>query len=71
MRLRRLRAVPRADERLPSWEQLAVVSGYAAAGALYVVIGILVTDFLLSWLVGVAYLLIVAWLVPVAARRIL
>jgi len=34
--------------RLPSRRQLAVAGGYAAAAALYVLIGVLVTDFLLS-----------------------
>jgi hypothetical protein len=56
---------------IPSREQLTVASGYLAAAGLYVLIGVLVTDFLLSWFVGAAYLLIVVWLVPVAARRIL
>jgi hypothetical protein len=72
MRLRRVGAVSDHDRvRLPSRAPLLVASGYLAAAALYVLIGVLVTDFLLSWVVGAGYLLIVAWLVPVAARKIL
>jgi hypothetical protein len=56
--------------RLPSRRQLWVGLGYVAACGLYVVIGVLVTDFLLSVFVGIAYLLVVAWLVPAAVRRI-
>jgi hypothetical protein len=56
--------------QVPSREQLGVASGYAVAAALYVLIGVFVTDFLLSWFVGAAYLLVVAWLVPVGLRRI-
>ena len=69
MRLRRV-----GDEtafRLPSRRQLAVGLGYVGACALYVLIGVLVTDFLLSVFVGIAYLLVVAWLVPAAVRRVL
>jgi hypothetical protein len=57
--------------RVPSRRQLAVAGGYAAAAALYVLIGVLVTDFLLSVFVAIAYLLLVAWLVPAGVRRLL
>jgi hypothetical protein len=57
--------------RRPSRQQLWIAFGYAAAAALYVAIGVYETDFLLSWLVGAMYLLIVAWAVPVVVRRIL
>jgi len=57
--------------RLPSRRQLAVAGGYAAAAALYVLIGVLVTDFLLSVFVAIAYLLLVAWIVPAGVRRLL
>jgi hypothetical protein len=50
---------------------LRVLLGYAAAAALYVLIGVLVTDFLLSVFVGFAYLFLVVWLVPAAVRRFL
>jgi hypothetical protein len=57
--------------RRPSHRQLVVAGGYAAAGALYVLIGVMYVDFLLSFFVALAYLLIVAWLVPAGARRII
>jgi hypothetical protein len=54
----------------PSKRQLAVFAGYVLASALYVTIGVFFTDFLLSVFVGTAYLLLVAWLVPVGVRRL-
>ena len=57
--------------RLPTRPQLAVAGGYAAAAALYIAIGLVVTDFLLSVFVAMAYLLLVAWLVPLGVRRLL
>ena len=62
MRLRRLR------EDLPSRPDLRVFVGYCLAAAVYVAIGVTVTDFLLSFWVGVAYVLIMAWLVPTLIR---
>ena len=56
--------------RRPSHRQLAVAGGYAAAGALYVLIGVTYLDFLFSFFVALAYLLVVVWLVPVGVRRI-
>ena len=61
MRLRRL---------VPQRSDLRVLLGYIVAAALYVLIGVLVTDFLLSVFVGIAYLLVVAWLVPAGVRRL-
>jgi hypothetical protein len=55
--------------RIPTRRQLAVAGGYAAAAALYVLIGVFVTDFLLSVFVATAYLVLVAWAVPAAVRR--
>jgi hypothetical protein len=65
----------RADRRailpaMPSRRQLAVALGYLAASAVYVAIGIWFTDFLLSYFVGLAYLLLAAWLVPAGVRRL-
>jgi hypothetical protein len=54
----------------PSKQQLAVFAGYVLAAALYVTVGVFFTDFLLSVFVGTAYLLLVAWLVPVGVRRL-
>ena len=72
MRLLRLGRA-RADERfrVPTGRQLDVGLGYVAAAALYILIGVLVTDFLLSVFVGIAYLLVVVWLVPAGVRRLL
>ena len=55
---------------MPSRRQLAVAAGYVAAAAVYVAVGVLYTDFLLSFFVGLAYLLVVTWLVPLCVRRI-
>ena len=63
MRLRRLTA------HLPSRSQLRVFAGYCLAAAIYVAIGVAVTDFLLSFWVGVAYIVVAAWLVPTLVRR--
>ena len=54
----------------PSKRQLAVAAGYVAAAAVYIAIGVAYTDFLLSFFVALAYLLLVAWLVPAALRRV-
>ena len=54
----------------PTRSQLAVFGGYAAAAVVYVVIGVLVTDFLLSVFVALGYLLVAAWLVPTVVRRL-
>jgi len=64
MRLRQLR------DRIPSRPDLRVFAGYCLAAAVYVAIGVAVTDFLLSFWVGVAYIAIAAWLVPALVRRL-
>jgi hypothetical protein len=58
-------------ERVPSRADLRVFAGYCLAAAVYIAIGVTVTDFLLSFWVGVAYVLVVAWLVPATVRRFL
>ena len=55
---------------MPSKPQLAVAAGYAAASAVYIAIGVVYTDVLLSFWVALAYLLLVAWLLPAGVRRI-
>ena len=55
---------------MPSKHQLTVAAGYVAAGAVYVAVGVWYTDFLLSFWVGLVYLLLVAWLLPAGVRRI-
>ena len=57
--------------QMPSRRQLAVALGYVGAAAVYISIGVFYTDFLLSYFVGLAYLLLVAWLVPACVRRLL
>jgi hypothetical protein len=64
VRLRRLRGWR------PSRAQLRVFLGYCLASAVYVAIGVTVTDFLLSFWVGVAYVLVAAWLIPTLVRRL-
>ena len=61
----------RYSRAMPSRRQLAVALGYVGAAAVYVAIGVWFTDFLLSYFVGLAYLLVVAWLVPAGVRRLL
>jgi hypothetical protein len=61
----------RLSRQLPRRDDLLVFAGYCLAAALYIAIGVTWVDFLLSFWVGVAYLLVTAWLVPAAARRLL
>jgi hypothetical protein len=56
---------------MPSRRRLAVAAGYVAASAVYIAVGLAFTDFLLSLFVGLADLLVVAWLVPAGVRRLL
>jgi hypothetical protein len=62
VRLQRLRAWR------PSRAQFRVFLGYCLASAVYIAIGATVTDFLYSFWVGMAYLLVAAWLVPKLVR---
>ena len=64
----RLRLLKRPD--LPSRRDLLVFAGYCLAAAVYVAIGVTYADFLLSVFVGMAYLVLVAWLVPTVVRRL-
>jgi uncharacterized membrane protein YhiD involved in acid resistance len=54
----------------PSKRQLTAAAGYVTAAAVYIAIGVAYTDFLFSFFVALAYLLLVAWLVPAAVRRV-
>ena len=54
----------------PDRRQLITLLGYAGAAAVYVAIGVLVPDFLLSVFVAAAFLLLAAWVVPMIVRRI-
>ena len=55
---------------LPSKPQLATTLRYAAAGVVYVAVGVTFADFLLSVFVAMAYLLAVLWLLPAFLRRL-
>jgi hypothetical protein len=59
------------SDRVPTRADLRVFLGYCLAAAVYVAIGVTVTDFLLSFWVGVAYVLVIGWLVPTTVRRLL
>jgi hypothetical protein len=47
-----------------------VFAGYCLAAAVYIAIGVAYNDFLLSVIVGMGYLVLAAWLVPAAVRRL-
>ena len=57
--------------RRPTRRDLVVFSGWVAASALYIAIGLYEVDFLLSFWTACAYVLLVVWLVPLAVRRFL
>jgi hypothetical protein len=65
MRLQRLR------DWAPTRSDLRVFGGYVLAAAVYIAIGVSVTDFLLSFWVGVAYVVVAAWAVPTFIRKVL
>jgi len=60
----------RLRERIPSRPDLRVFAGYCIAAAVYIAIGVTVTDFLLSFWVGVAYVLVAAWAIPTFVRHV-
>jgi hypothetical protein len=64
VRLRSLR------EWLPTRPDLRVFLGYCLAAAVYIAIGVSVTDYLYSFWVALAYLVIAAWAVPTLFRRL-
>lgn len=70
MRLRLTRRDDDAAFRLPGRDQLGTLALYLGAAALYIGIGLITQDFLFSVVVAIGYLLIVAWLVPLAVRRL-
>ena len=43
---------------------------YLSAAVIYIVVGVLYIDFMLSVIVAAGYLLIAAWAVPTALRRL-
>ncbi len=55
---------------VPSRRDLRVFSGYLVCAAIYITVGVFETDFLLSFWVALAYLLLTAWAVPAVIRRL-
>jgi hypothetical protein len=43
---------------------------YIAAAGAYVGLGVAVPQVLISWPIGVAFLLVAAWILPALARRV-
>jgi hypothetical protein len=43
---------------------------YLSAALVYIVVGVFYVDFMLSVVVAAAYLLVAAWLIPAAIRRV-
>ena len=60
----RSRALPRVSRRV--WEPAL----YAGAAVSYVTIGVFLNDFVLSWVVAFAWLLLWVWGVPTLIRRL-
>ena len=54
----------------PDRRQFVTLLAYAGAAAIYITIGVMTTDFLLSVFVACAFLLLTVWLVPAIVRRI-
>jgi tetrahydromethanopterin S-methyltransferase subunit B len=63
MRLRLL------TDGFPNRREWRVFAGYLLAAAVYIAIGVSVIDFLLSFWVAVAYIILTAWAVPTIVRR--
>ena len=53
---------------VPDRRDLRVFGGYCLAAAVYIAIGVTWVDFLLSFWVGLAYLVVAAWAVPTLVR---
>lgn len=61
-------AAPQA--RAFPWARARTPVLYGGAAVSYVAIGVFVTEFLLTWVVAFAWLLLWTWLLPAAVRRI-
>jgi len=61
----------RLKPELPDRNDLFVFGGYCLAAAVYIAIGVTWIDFLLSFWVGLAYLVLAAWFLPMLARKLL
>jgi tetrahydromethanopterin S-methyltransferase subunit B len=58
------------EDGFPNRRELRVFAGYLLAATVYIAIGVSVVDFLLSFWVAVAYIVVTAWLVPTVVRRL-
>ena len=67
--MRPLRREDRDGSPRPSRRDLAVFGGYLVIAGVYIGIGLYTVDFLLTFWVALAYLLVMGWLVPAAVRR--
>jgi hypothetical protein len=56
--------------RWPNSRELRTFALYAGCAAVYIAIGLFVLDFVLAFVTAAAYLLITAWLLPAAIRRL-
>jgi hypothetical protein len=55
---------------VPDRRDLRVFGGYCLAAGIYIAIGVTWVDFLLSFWVALAYLVVTAWAVPTLFRRL-
>ena len=53
---------------VPDRRDLRVFGGYCLAAAVYIAIGVTWVDFLLSFWVALAYVVVTAWAVPTLVR---
>ena len=53
----------------PDRNDLTVFGGYCLAAGVYIAIGVTYVDFLLSFWVAVAYIVVMAWAVPTVVRK--
>ena len=56
--------------RWPNAGELRTFALYAGCAVVYIAIGLFVLDFVLAFVTAAAYLLIAAWLLPAAIRRL-
>jgi hypothetical protein len=60
----------RAPEDTRMRPDVRTLVAYLLAAAVYIALGVIFPELLLSWIVAVAYLLVAVWLVPALARRV-
>lgn len=70
MRLRLLNRDDPDGSLRPTRRDLVVFAGYLLSAGVYIGIGLVSVDFLLSYWAAVVYVLVTVWLVPLAVRRV-